>query len=171
MWVAQIVVNHVLCRVIDKRIPSRASCLWTSDPVTVHVRSCKVFTLEFRICMKNALNLTSTVEVYGVSKSGPSANLGELQAPNSSPAWPWSITKRWEPSKPWRVVSPVFGGEPSATPKKTPPFSQSPKKWGSLLEPIETFTACLQLPFQTCPISNPLGSTCSQSCSSIDLET
>jgi len=167
MWVAQIVVNHVLCRVIDKRIPSRASCLWTSDPVTVHVRSCKVFTLEFRICMKNALNLTSTVEVYGVSKSGPSANLGETAGSEFITCMALEQNSNGvEPSKPWRVVSPVFGGEPSATPKKTPPFSQSPKKWGSLLEPIETFTACLQLPFHT-----PLGQTFSQKCSSIDLET
>lgn len=118
-----------MCRVewlVKGFLPPTASCHWTSDPVTVYVRSCKVFTLEFRICMKNALNLTSTVEVYGVSKSGPSANLGETAGSEFITCMALEHHERWnlQNLEGWE---PVFGGEPSATPKKTPPFSQSPK--------------------------------------------
>lgn len=85
MWVAQIVVNHVLCRVIDKRIPSRASCHWTSDPVTVYVRSCKVF---FRI--QNMPIWLPQSKSTGFQNPDHLQIWGKLQAPNSSPAWPWS---------------------------------------------------------------------------------
>ena len=173
MWAAQIVVNHVPCRVIGKRIPSPYCILplnkWSSHSL------CKIMqSLHFRIqnmhekCTQSDFDRRSLrgFKIRTICKSGGNCRLRIHHLHGLGAKF-----ERWEPSKPWRVVSPVFGGEPSATPKKTPPFSQSPKKWGSLLEPIETFTACLQLPFQTCPISNPLGRTFSQKCSSIDLET
>ena len=172
MWVAQIVVNHVLCRVIDKRIPSPYCILplnkWSSHSLCKIMQSLHFFNSEYAWKMHSIWLPQSKLRV---SKSGPSANLGELQAPNSSPAWPWSKIRTVGTFKTLKGGFTGFRRGAFCNTKKNSSVFAVSKKWGSLLEPIETFTACLPKTFQTCPISNPLGRTFSQKCSSIDLET